>query len=299
MKRKTVLVGIAVLALLAVAAVFEPTGVVRGFFRSEPFFESRPASTWAHRLDDANPRVKEDAYRSLKNGGANAVPVLVSIAREQSGAWASLPVRLMAIDLLKDMGPGAAKAIFYLSDTVQDPDQTVSGRAAEALAAIGPNDRKAIFPLLALLQGPNALAGAKALSKCGPEALAATPALVALLKNDDPEIRWNAAKTLGKIHAIDAIDPLVGALKDPADPVREHAAEALGDMGPAASRAVDPLIATLKDPYSKARRDAARSLGQIGPAAKAAVPTLEQLSKDDPQAMVRDAAALAIKKISG
>jgi HEAT repeat protein len=129
--------------------------------------------------------------------------------------------------------------------------------------------------------------------------LRATSGLVRLLSNGDPEIRWNAVKTLGKIHAVDAIDPLIGALKDPADPVREHAAEALGDMGPAASRAVEPLIATLKDPYFKARRDAARSLGQIGPTAKAAVPTLEQLSKDDPQAIVREAAALAVKKISG
>jgi HEAT repeat protein len=151
--------------------------------------------------------------------------------------------------------------------------------------------------LIAELATPNALAATKALVKCGPGSLRATSGLTKLLSNEDSEIRWNAVKTLGKIHALDALDPLVGALKDPAESVREHAAEALGDLGPAAAKAVDPLIATLKDPYFKARRDAARSLGQIGPAAKAAVPTLEQLAKDDPQAIVREAATLAVKKI--
>jgi HEAT repeat protein len=205
----------------------------------------------------------------------------------------------MAIDILADIGPPAGSAMPALLEALADRDSIVRGEAAAALGAVSPNDEGAITALIAELATPNALAATKALVKCGTGSLRATPGLVKLLSNEDPEVRWNAAKTLGKIHAVDAIDPLIGALKDPADSVREHAAEALGDMGPAASRAVEPLIATLKDPFFKARRDAARSLGQIGPAAKAAVPALEQLSKDDPQPIVRDAAALAIKKISG
>ena len=89
------------------------------------------------------------------------MPALVSIVKEQSGSWASLPVRLMAIDLLKDIGPAAAKAVPDLGDTLKDPDPTVSGHAADALAAIVPNDPRTISSLIGLLQGPNALSGVK------------------------------------------------------------------------------------------------------------------------------------------
>jgi HEAT repeat protein len=299
MNRKYLVVGAIVLAVLAVAAFFEPTGVVRGFVRGEPFFDSRPASTWARRLGDSNAKVKEDTQRTLKNGGANAAPVLAAIVHAPSSDWASIPVRVMAIDILAEIGPSAGSAVPALLEALADRDSIVRGEAAAALGAVGPNDDGAISALIAELATPNALAATKALVKCGPGSLRATSSLVKLLSNENSEIRWNAAKTLGKIHALDAIDPLIAALKDPADSVREHVAEALGDMGPAAIQAVEPLIATLNDPYFKARRDAARSLGQIGPAAKAAIPDLEKLSKDDPQALVRDAAALAIKKIGG
>jgi HEAT repeat protein len=282
-----------------VGAFFEPTGIVRGFVRGEPFFEGRPASTWANRLGDANPRVKEDAHRSLKNGGEKAVPVLVAIIRAPGSDWASVPARVMAIDILAEIGPAAGSALAALLAALTDGDSIVRREAATALAAVGPNDDGAVSALIAELATPNALAATRALAKCGAGSLRATPGLVKLLSSEDPEIRWNAANTLGEIHAVDALDPLIGALKDPADQVREHAAEALGELGPAAAKAVEPLIATLKDPYSKARRDAARSIGQIGPAAKAAAPALEQLSKDDPQAIVRDAASLAVKKIGG
>jgi HEAT repeat protein len=298
MKRKGILAAVIVVAIAVVAALFEPTGVVRGFVRGEPFYEGRPASTWALRLNDANPRVKEDAQRSLKTGGAASVPVLAAIAKAPNSDWASVPVRVMAIDILANIGPAADSAIPALLGALADRDSVVRSQAAAALGAVGPNDDGALSALIAELATPNALAATKALVRCGPASVRGTPGLVKLLSNEDPEIRWNAVKTIGKIHAVDAIDPLIGALKDPADSVREHAAEALGDLGPAAAKAVEPLMTTLQDPYFKARRDAARSLGQIGPAAKAAIPTLEKLSKDDPQTIVREAAALAVKKIA-
>jgi HEAT repeat protein len=79
--------------------------------------------------------------------------------------------------------------------------------------------------------------------------------------------------------------------------VREHAAEALGDIGPEAKEAVPPLIEVLKDKEPRVRRDAARSLGQIGPAAKVAAPQLAALLKDE-DANVREAAARALRQLA-
>ena len=55
------------------------------------------------------------------------------------------------------------------------------------------------------------------------------------------------------------ISDLVAAMKKDADAlVREHAAEALGDIGPDAASAVPDLIVALKDDNARVRRDAAR-----------------------------------------
>jgi outer membrane protein assembly factor BamB/HEAT repeat protein len=299
MRKRFLLISVVVVGALILVALFEPTGVIRGYARGEPFFEGRPASTWGKRLVDENPKSKEEARRSLRNGGKEATPILAAIVESRSSDWGTIPVRVTAIDLLGDLGPAAAGSISALIDALADRDRTVRTHAAEALGSVGPESPQAVAALLTQLNTPDALPATKSLAKCGSAALPATRALVALLKNADPELRWNAINTLGRIHAIDALDPLIAALQDPADLVREHAAEALGDFGPAAATAVEPLIATLKDPYFKARRDAARSLGQIGPAAKSAIPALQSLAKDDPEAIVRKAAETAVKKLGG
>src|SRR5205823_8358158 len=75
------------------------------------------------------------------------------------------------------------------------------------------------------------------------------------------------------------VSDLVTLLKDEEAPVREHAAEALGDIGPEAAASVPDLVKVLEDHDFKVRRDAARSLGQIGPAARAALRSEEHTSE--------------------
>src|SRR5262245_9476054 len=297
MRKRSILIGILVLAVLALVALFEPTGVVRGFARGEPFFEGRPASTWAKRLHDENPKVKEDSQRALKNAGPAAVPVLAAIVSAPAGDWNAGPVRILAADILAGHGPAASAAVPALLEALADRDASLRSHAAEALGAIGASDPSVVVALMAQLGTDNALAASKALIKCGAAALPATGALVKLIQNPDSEVRWNAVKTLGKIHAVEALEALIGALSDPSELVREHAAEALGDLGPAAAAGVEPLKAALRDPYVKVRRDAARSLGQIGAAAKSAIPLLQTLAKDDPELIVRQAAESAVKKL--
>ena len=159
----------------------------------------------------------------------------------------------------------------------------------------------AVPPLVDVLRQDPSVTIARALSEYGPDAQSSIPDLIALLTNEelDTELRWNAARTLGKIRepAVAALDVLVASLDDKEATIREHSAEALGDIGPPAAETVPALIAVLDDPATRVRRDAARSLGQIGPAARPAVESLKKLLKD-PEEIVRDAAQTAIKTLA-
>jgi HEAT repeat protein len=83
------------------------------------------------------------------------------------------------------------------------------------------------------------------------------------------------------------------ALSDSDPEVRRLMIEALQGMG---VEAVGPLIAALKDENMDVRRSAARALGTFGRAAAASVPALET-SVSDPSPEVRAAAAKALRKI--
>jgi HEAT repeat protein len=76
------------------------------------------------------------------------------------------------------------------------------------------------------------------------------------------------------MHAIDALGKigpaatpaLIAALKDPHEAVRGNAAVALAEIGPNAAETVPALAAALKDPVENVRQSAANALGKIGAA---------------------------------
>ena len=133
---------------------------------------------------------------------------------------------------------------------------------------------------------------ASALGRIGPAAEAAVPALIEALKDDDNEVRRNAAFALGRIGpaAEAAVPALIEALKDEDSDVQRRAAFALGRIGPAAEAAVPALIEALKDEDSDVQRRAASALGRIGLAAEAAVPALIEALKDGDRDVRRSAA---------
>ena len=119
------------------------------------------------------------------------------------------------------------------------------------------------------------------------------------LKDKDQEVRYSAARALGKIgpKAEKAVPALVRALKDKNEYVRQWAASALGKIGPKAEKAVPALTEALKDRWPGIRaQDAAVALGKIGPAAEKAVPALTEALKDE-KVYVRKAAKEALAKI--
>src|SRR5262245_44848145 len=73
---------------------------------------------------------------------------------------------------------------------------------------------------------------AKSLDEMGPLAEAACPALAEALSDDEPKVRYRAAKALSKIgqSASDAVPELALALKDPDPEVRYFAAKALSKI---------------------------------------------------------------------
>ena len=142
------------------------------------------------------------------------------------------------------------------------------------------------------------MSAADALGEIGPNAAEATPALVAILKDPNQEVRWSAADALGKIgpNAAEAVPALVTALKDPEKKVRGRAALALGKIGPRAAEAVPALAEALKDQDADVRGRAAAAFEGIGPAAADAVPALAEALKDQ-NADVRGRAAAALEGI--
>ncbi|HTR54382.1 MAG TPA: HEAT repeat domain-containing protein [Kofleriaceae bacterium] len=136
----------------------------------------------------------------------------------------------------------------------------------------------------------------------------ALDALVRALDDDRPEVRAEAASSLGQLAERSALPHLIKRLGDGAPPVRQNAAIALGALGVAlrattgdpvtrggASDAFGPLADALRDGAPDLRFQAATSLAEVDPA-RAFAPLIAALADSDPQ--VVGAAALAVGAIA-
>jgi hypothetical protein len=113
--------------------------------------------------------------------------------------------------------------------------------------------------------------------------------LIALLMDEDSDVRIHAATALGWIGGHDAVQPLAVALKDQNPYVRRYAARALCWV--VNESAINDLIEALRDEDNYVRQYAARALGWSQDA-RAIAPLLELLS--DPNADVREYASIAL-----
>ena len=177
------------------------------------------------------------------------------------------------------------RAVEPLSAALKDERFSVRQAAAEALGKIG--NARAVEPLIAALGDERSdmrQAAAKALGAIG-DARAMEP-LIAALKDKDSAVRKAAAEALDHLgwkpaqdesagwywmakHDWDkcvalgalAMEPLIAALKDENEYVREAAARTLGEIKD--PRAVQPLIDALQDKKWFVRRTAAEALISI------------------------------------
>ena len=133
-------------------------------------------------------------------------------------------------------------------------------------------------------------------------------ALSRALRADDVHLRRNAALALNvlaggwydvswaKLDIRPALSTLIPALQDTDSNVRGWSAQAIGDIGPEASKAVPDLITLLSNSDEGSRNSACIALRFIGPGAKQALPALRK-SLSDQSKDVRRFAALAIESI--
>ncbi len=113
--------------------------------------------------------------------------------------------------------------------------------------------------------------------------------LIALLMDEDSDVRIHAATALGWVGGRDAVQPLAVALKDTNPYVRRYAARALCWV--VDETAIDELIDALQDEDNYVRQYAARALGW-SQNARAIAPLLGLLN--DPNADVREYATIAL-----
>jgi HEAT repeat protein len=99
----------------------------------------------------------------------------------------------------------------------------------------------------------------------------------------------------GTVDPSGGIPGLIQQLNDGDEPTRANAAEALGDLGPAAKAAVPSLMIAMRDEAEAVREQATLALVEIG-ADKSAVPALTGAVQDS-DAVVRAAAASALAGI--
>lgn len=120
----------------------------------------------------------------------------------------------------------------------------------------------------------------------------AIPAVLPLLRHDDPEIRREVARMMIAIGDANAVEALADALNDKDEFVATNSAVALGKIGD--PRAVGTLVTALKHEHYGVRESAAEALGRIGdPQAR---PALLQ-AENDSSLGVRIAAESALRRI--
>lgn len=160
----------------------------------------------------------------------------------------------------------------------------------------------------------------------GSAAIGAVPALIELFKDEDSDVRWEAARalisigapvvpaliealkdeccivrlyavaTLGNIR-LPAVSPFIEALSDICTDVRLEAAFVLDRFGVSAAQAIPALSSALADEDKILRRTAAEVLGKIGKESFPALPFLEEMRDNDPDPDCRKAAGEAVEKI--
>lgn len=198
-------------------------------------------------LEDPDAEVRAAAVRSI--GELDVARAAVEIVGRTADAE---PIVRRAVVDVVGRAPRDPEAIDAVRRLLADPDHTVRCRAAALLAWLG--DGTAIEVLTELAVSTDAVTRSEAhlaiaWSADGREAAGAASLAFARLAHDGlsdevPAVRAAAARALGSLGGIPALDALVGATADPSPLVREAVADACAAVGAAA---VEPLLVALED----------------------------------------------------
>lgn len=248
---------------------------------------SQAADALVTALKDPDTQVRWAAAWALfrLGTGEKSVPALVQIVndrttRMRSGASIRFVVRLGgsgqdwcersakgdllrigAIQALGSFGALAAPAVPALIDAMRDQDLLTRGFAAAVLAEIGPQAKAAVPQLIILLKSKDVVPLAPCSMGFGGK------------KTETERLAVIAARALDRIgpDARAAVTALTEALADSDEVLRYEAAKALGSIGADAAPAIPILVQVLNDPERLVGDIAADALSRIG---SAAIPAL-------------------------
>jgi HEAT repeat protein len=312
--RKRWIVGILIViaALLALAWIFPTTIYVPvGFVKGEATFDGKPTDYWADALKQegflGHKPPPGDAGKTLRQGGAAAVPVLCEIAQSPDDN-----LRSEAFTALALMGPEAKGAKPVLEAALKtETNRNRFMLASEALAKIDPSAAaQAMSDVLREKEDTLRKACAFAtLLEMAPQGQEALPALQEIFNDhkQDPVLRVQAIDVLWhmKQPAEPLVPELIAMVKAPNSPVAVQAMEILQLIGPSAKPALPTLLQLMDNPKLPLRGQrwgpphrlaVIQTLGHIGPDAQAAVPALfASLQSND--FLIRAEVAMALARI--
>lgn len=201
-------------------------------------------------------------------------------------AWRDYPEQhRRALSALGKIGPDALDQIVT---ALQSPNSDIREQAAGVLGAIGYQHRGVILPLVEAMRDPEAGVSRQAgwaLKELQPDPRTLTPGLTRALRDNRPEIRFNAVSFLGQLGAA-AIPPLIEALGDSDKKVREQAVRSLQELRVVDELVMQAITPRLKDEQAAVRQSAVAVLLRCGPAA---LPELTAALQDK-EAVVRQQA---------
>jgi HEAT repeat protein len=180
--------------------------------------------------------------------------------------------------------------LFTIYETIRDAVTAIVRDPSMALAV----GRRTVTPLLERLRNGNVevrRCAAEVLGKLG-DGRAVEPLIQTLGHDADPQVRAEAARSLGWLKALSAKGPLIEALADPEPDVGGAAAVALAELGETGDT-TDALLVALRDRDPGKRADTAQALAGLGEL-RSLEPLIE-LALLDPEEVVRDRAIEAIK----
>jgi HEAT repeat protein len=165
-------------------------------------------------------------------------------------------------------------------------DRATEKWATRALAEIGRNEEKVVEVLKPKLQSSDIreqLDAATALWAITKNAELVLPVARAIVRDDQ-----GITRRLDRLIYRTVDGKQVEQRTSSKYPLAARAATLLGQMGAEAEPAVDELIGLLNHPNPHARRAAIYAIGEIGPAASKAIPSLEKLMANDASRQIRN-----------
>ncbi len=238
------------------------------------------------------------AYALGRFGDKSVVPALEKVL-DSKDAFLRVAAAWSLLRLQADSGPGVDKAVQIILQGIQSKDTNVRDAAARALADDSIPAKGVTEAFRKALEGIHDPAQmeeiAHALASAGEKIV---PACIRSL-NEQGKLRFYALRVLTRLgpKAADAVPALIKTLNDPDPKLRREAEFALGAIGPQAAAAVPSLIERLDDEDDAVRYAACYALGKIGSAARPAVKSLIKIAMHPKDPFSRVAAVWAILQI--